>query len=157
MLREADAIASGYGDGRIGCAARATLENRTLLFSLTFAVSSFSAFEERSLAAVRLENHSQRCAALLLKQGEQLLHVLSADSKVHGIDAEPSLAFEFCRRNPEFAALLDSLDHSGGQLLRIVSAQRGGAKADADGRHGRPAGGGGFLHCRIFEGNLTTS
>src|ERR1700754_1248246 len=65
------------------------------------------------LAAVRLENHSQRCAALLLKQDEQLLHVLSAGSKVHGIDTEPGLALEFCRRYPEFAALLDSLDHSG--------------------------------------------
>jgi hypothetical protein len=43
-------------------------------------------FEERFLilAAVRLKNHSQRCAALLLKQSEQLLHVLSAGSKVHG-------------------------------------------------------------------------
>ena len=92
------------------------------------------------LPAVCLEN-PQCCAALLLKQDEQLLHVLSAGSKVHGIDAEPSLALEFCRRNPEFAAPLDSLDHGGVQLLRIVFAQGGGAKADADGGHGWPAGG----------------
>jgi hypothetical protein len=100
-------------------------------------------FERRFLilAAVRLENPSQLCAALLLKQDEQLLHVLNAGSKVHGIDAEPGLALEFGRRYPEFSAPLDSLDYRGVQLLRIVFAQGGGAKADADGRHGRPAGG----------------
>ena len=47
--------------------------------------------------------------ALRHEQGEELIHVLQARAKVHWIDAKPAFSFELGGRNPETAALLDSL------------------------------------------------
>jgi hypothetical protein len=73
------------------------------------------------------------CLALLLEEGEQLVHMFGASAEVDGIDAEPALAFEFGGGDPELAALFHATGHLGVQVFGLSFVQIGSAIANANG------------------------
>jgi hypothetical protein len=71
------------------------------------ALASVHESSTRGLFSCLSHMHFERRTAFRFQQSQQLLHVFGAGAEVHWIDPEPSLAFQFGRRNTELSALLN--------------------------------------------------